>query len=109
MRCFEHDLRLGETPIGELRIDVRSRDDIPALLLGLAASVRVVSGGVGNVVAPACDDGSGSGERSPGDDAVAGSGDGGAEARVGLRPRPFGRAGEPSSGGSAATAARVSG
>ena len=35
MRCFEHDLRLGETPIGELRIDVRSRDDIPALLLGL--------------------------------------------------------------------------
>ena len=35
MRCFEHDLRLGETPIGEIRIDVRSRDDMPALLLGL--------------------------------------------------------------------------
>ena len=35
MRCFEQDLRLGETRIGELKIDVRSRDDIPALLLGL--------------------------------------------------------------------------
>ena len=35
MRRFEHALRLDETPIGEIRINVKSRDDIPALLLGL--------------------------------------------------------------------------
>ncbi len=35
MRRFEHALRLDETPIGEIKINVKSRDDIPALLLGL--------------------------------------------------------------------------
>ena len=35
MRRFEHALRLDETPIGEIRINVKSRDDILALLLGL--------------------------------------------------------------------------
>ena len=35
MRRFEHALRLDERPIGEIKIDVKSRDDIPALLLGL--------------------------------------------------------------------------
>ena len=35
MRRFEHDLRLDETPIGELRIGVKSWDNIPALLLGV--------------------------------------------------------------------------
>ncbi len=35
MRRFEHALRLDETPVGEIRINVKSRDDIPALLLGL--------------------------------------------------------------------------
>ncbi len=35
MRRFEHDLRLDETSINEIKISVQSRDDIPALLLGL--------------------------------------------------------------------------
>ena len=35
MRRFEHALRLDETPVGEIRMNVKSRDDIPALLLGL--------------------------------------------------------------------------
>ncbi len=35
MRRFEHALRLDEVPIGEIKINVKSRDDIPALLLGL--------------------------------------------------------------------------
>ena len=35
MRRFEHGLRLDETPINEIKISVQSRDDIPALLLGL--------------------------------------------------------------------------
>ncbi len=35
MRRFEHALQLDETPIGEIRMNVKSRDDIPALLLGL--------------------------------------------------------------------------
>ncbi len=35
MRRFEHALRLDETPVGEIKINVKSRDDIPALLLGL--------------------------------------------------------------------------
>ncbi len=35
MRRFEHTLRLDEVPIGEIKISVKSRDDIPALLLGL--------------------------------------------------------------------------
>ena len=35
MRRFEHALQLDETPVGEIRINVKSRDDIPALLLGL--------------------------------------------------------------------------
>ena len=35
MRRFEHTLRLDEVPIGEIKINVKSRDDIPALLLGL--------------------------------------------------------------------------
>ena len=35
MRRFEQALRLDEVPIGEIKINVKSRDDIPALLLGL--------------------------------------------------------------------------
>ena len=35
MRRFEHALRLDERPVGEIKINVKSRDDIPALLLGL--------------------------------------------------------------------------
>ncbi len=35
MRRFEHALRLDETPVGEIKINVKSQDDIPALLLGL--------------------------------------------------------------------------
>ncbi len=35
MRRFEHALRLDEVPVGEIKINVKSRDDIPALLLGL--------------------------------------------------------------------------
>ena len=35
MRRFEHDLRLNETPISEIKVGMKSRDDIPALLLGL--------------------------------------------------------------------------
>ena len=34
MRRFEHALRSDETPIGEIKMNVKSRDDIPALLLG---------------------------------------------------------------------------
>ena len=79
MRRFEHALRLDETPIGEIRINVKSRDDIPGVAVGIAASVRVVSGGMGRVTGLPCDSGSGSGERSVGDDALAGSGDGGAQ------------------------------
>ena len=77
MRRFEHDLRLDETPINEIKINVQSWDDIPALLLGLQhLSVPCpVSGGVGEVTAPPRDGGSGSGARSAGDGAVAGSGD----------------------------------
>ena len=45
-----------------------------------------------------CDRGSGSGERSAGDDALAGSGDGGSQAGFGLRLRPSGGVGEPSTG-----------
>lgn len=36
MRTFIHDqLKIGETDIGSIEIDVRSRDEIPKLLLGL--------------------------------------------------------------------------
>ena len=109
MRCFEHDLRLGETPIGEIRIDVRSRDDIPALLLGLqhlyVSCREELETLLRRHVATDRDPENG----RPGMTlwrvlvmAVL-------KARVGLRLRPFGRAGEPSSGGSAATATRVSG
>lgn len=36
MRQTKHpQLRIGETPIAEIKIDLKSRDDIPPLLLGL--------------------------------------------------------------------------
>ena len=55
----------------------------------------------GGVTAPPRDGGSGSVERLAGDDAVAGSGDGGTQARVELRLRPSGGVGELSPDGSA--------
>ena len=35
MRRFEHTLRLNEGPIGEIKMNVKSWNDIPSLLLGL--------------------------------------------------------------------------
>ena len=32
---FQPQLRIGQTPIGEIGIDVKSRDDIPSILHGL--------------------------------------------------------------------------
>ena len=108
MRRFEHALRLDETPIGEIRINVKSRDDIPALLLGLQhlyvscrEELEALLGchvTADRDLVPAA-----------GDDALAGSGDGGAQAGFGLRLRPSGGVGEPSPGGTEDAAAWVSG
>ncbi len=98
MRRFEHALRLDERPIGEIRINVKSRDDIPALLLGLQhlyVSCREEWEGLLSCHVTADQDPE---NGRPGMTALAGSGDGGAQAGFGLRLRPSGGVGEPSPG-----------
>ena len=109
MRRFEHALRLDETPIGEIKINVKSRDDIPALLLGLQhlyVSCREELEGLLDCHVTADRDPE---NGRPGMTALAGSGDGGAQAGFGLRLRPSGGVGEPSPSGTEDAAAWVSG
>ena len=65
MKRFEHALRLDDPPIREIKIGVRLRDDIPAVLL-LGLQHLYVSGREELEALLGChgDRGSGSGERS---------------------------------------------
>ena len=68
---------LGSTDIGAIELDAESRDDIPALLIGLQAIYAdgaVPPSGGAHPSGPVPEHG------SPGDGSVADSGDGGSEA-----------------------------